>query len=151
MSRPGVLQEMARAATGRDVDITKSAQQRMAKATAWRPNLLYADPNLTDERWGFAMGRITRICEGMTAVPATNPGETNFEASVRTAASPRLAHAFFELYVYLLTKDRPWLSSKTDHNPFRRLPDNEALAMFRAKVEAICDKSTGQFGGWYTK
>lgn len=143
---------MAReAAGGVDLDITKSADARRAKATPWRPTLLYADPRLTDERWAYAMGRIRRICEGVDAVRSSTPGVTNFEASIRTAASPRLAHRFFELVTYLLTKNRPWLSPKKDHNPYRHLPDSEALAKFRAQVEELCDKSTGQFGAWYVK
>lgn len=152
MSRPGALQEAALAATGGvEYDITKNEHARLQNATPWRPDLLYKNPLAIDERWANACARIGRICEGIQAVPGTELGTVNFEASVRTCAMPRLAHEYAELVFYLRTKNKPHVSLKADHNPFRHMPDHEALWKFRALVEGICDRSTGKLGGWYTK
>lgn len=123
-------------------------KSRLLKSTEERTNkpagFLDARPHKVSPRWPYACARIQRILEG--AQPARGH---SFESACKTAAYPRLAQDFMELYSYYLTRDKPAPIVGTDHNPFRLMSGRDAVAKFQVLVEKICDRSTAKMGGWY--
>ncbi len=141
MTRHDPLREALRQTGGR---LTKSENDRSEQATAWRPSLLYANPQQQSARWAAACARVGRICEGAQL-------SRNFEAACRTATMPKLAARYLETHFYLMTRNRPHWRPGPDHNPFRGMNDADAVAKFQRLVEDICDASTGVLGSWYVK
>lgn len=133
------------------------AELREERGVPYRPALLDANPWLTDERWAAANARINRILQGASA--------STIAEAVKTSQVPRLAAKFWSVFASyyrrgLLPNNEPYtpeaasvlaLRGWVDRNPFRHMSDEDALRMFRRKVEDICDESTRELGGWYVR
>lgn len=103
--------------------------------TIWRPGFLFRNPQQVSERWGFAVARIARICEGGT----------------KDGALAALARDYKTLFACFQLRNVPAASRGFKVNAFDGLIDRDAARAFMRGVEDICDRSTGVLGSWYTK
>jgi hypothetical protein len=101
----------------------------------WRPSFLFRNPQQVGERWGFAVARIARICEGGT----------------KEGSLAHLARDYKTLYACFLLRNVPAQNRGFQVNRFDGLTDRDAARAFMRAVEDICDRSTGALGSWYTK
>lgn len=101
----------------------------------WRPTFLFQNPQQVSERWGYAVARIARICEGGAKEGALAP----------------LARDYKTLYACFLLRNVPAIARGFTRNDFDGLSDRDAARAFMRGVEDICDRSTGVLGGWYVR
>lgn len=110
-----------------------------------RFRVLHQNAQKVGERWGYAVGRIKRILEGVRR------DTTSLVTAVEDAELGALALEYADLWSCFLTRAAPAPLTGKDLNPFRGLSDRDASRMFMRKVEDICDRSTGKLGSWYVK
>lgn len=108
------------------------------------------DPSAKNHPWwyAYACARVGRILEGAKPSWGTFTGSAALESACASAAHPRCARMFMEMYSYFMTRHRAVNLLKPDHNPFRGLSDRDAWAKWYTVVENICDRSTGKLGTW---
>lgn len=101
----------------------------------WKPSFMFRNPQQVSERWGYAVARIARICEGGT----------------KDGALAVLAREYKTLYACFLLRNVPPIARGFRTNQFDGLSDRDAARAFMRAVEDVCDRSTGVLRSWITK
>lgn len=137
--KPGRVRPNVIAAAERDTGTHLQA----STGKAVKSRALHMDPRLVSDRWAHAVQRIGDILS-RTAHAST------LEGAIAGAEFSALAREYAELWSYYMTRDRP-ARIGLDHNPFRGMSPADASRAFMARVESLCDKSTGALGPWWVR
>lgn len=132
-------------------------RELLATAMAAQPELVPARksralqaPSLPGERWSYAKGRIKRLLAGLT--PHVNP-----KIAASTCDQPALAEEVIVMFWQVATTQGRRQSGQWgpeppgEHNPFWGVSMKDFGRVLQARVESICDRSTGcpGYGPWW--
>lgn len=113
-----------------------------------RPSVLHQRASRRSEKWGYAVGRLARITQGIVPVFATRgpKAELDLKASCATAGVPKLAERYYRLWGNMIARHQ---QRTARWNPFWGKSEADCLRIFESEVYGICDASTGVLGQWW--
>lgn len=117
-----------------------------------RFRIMHANPTTISDKWASAMGRVKRILETVAKNERGMATTSSLTDAVEGAELSQLAIECANLWSDAKRRvrkgEKPPIGSR---NPFDGLSDRDFQRKLETMVYAICDRSTGKLGHWYTK